>query len=137
VIHVALTNFTVTGIISAVISDSSADVLGDPDVRPVSCTVVFTPSVRQVYSEGHVYHLEAIKARTNTTTGALETIDVSPVKLTANTGIGLPPGELTYTVSFEDVVMPGTKGRKVDLSPFRFAAPTSATTVDLAAVTRL
>lgn len=131
--------FPVVGQIKAAVTDSSTDVGGEPDVRPISCTVIFKPSVPQVYvaADSTVLRLEPIRTRTNTTTGDLETIDESQVELVDNAGLGLQPGELTYLVTFEDVVVPSAKGASVALQQFRFAAPGDGSEVDLGSVVRI
>lgn len=66
----------------------------------------------------------------------LRTIDGNPVKLVANDAvIGLD--ELYYDVVFEDVVYDLQVTAEPLVDGFRFLAPTTAATIDLATVARL
>ena len=125
------TFFPVTAILQALVSDSSADVDGNPDAQFISATVTFTPSVSQVNAEGKVLRLAPIKARTDNVDGVLKTIDGHSVTLVANT-FGITG--MHYTVSFTNVVY--DKGNR-DIPSFSFLAPTTSTAVDLATVQKL
>lgn len=131
----ALTYFPVTAVLKAVVSDTSADVDGAPNIQFISCFVHFTPSVDQVRSStDHViYQLATITARTNPSDGVLKNIDGTAVSLVANT-TELDLDELIYTVSFSNVVY-GEADQEIP--SFAFLAPTTSTTVDLATVERL
>jgi len=129
--------FSVTGVLKAIRTDSN-DAGGDPDTQFISSTVWFTPSVNQVHSavDTTVYRLQPIRARTDVADGVLRTIDGSTVKLVANNAaLGLP--ELFYDCVFTDVVYDTKVTPEPKIDGFRFLAPTTATTIDLATVTRL
>lgn len=133
----ALAFFTVTGLLKAIRSDSP-DAGGDPDTQFISSTVWFIPSVRQVHSAADltVYRLNPLRARTSVEDGVLRTVDENPVKLPANNAaLGLD--ELFYDVHFEDVVYDLRAFPAALVDGFRFLAPTTATTIDLATVPRL
>lgn len=130
----ALTFFSVTGVIKALRTDSD-DEGGDPDVQFVSSTVWFTPSVRQIHSvlDTTIYRLQPLRARTDVSDGVLRTINGDTVKLVANSA-ALDLDELFWDVTFTDVVYDAQPTPLLD--GFRFLSPTSATTVDLATVPR-
>lgn len=125
-----LTYFPVAATLQALISDTSADTDGNPDIQNISATVTFTPSTQQVYADGAVYRLAPIVARTNSEDGVLKTIDGHSVTLVANT-FGIP--DMTYLVEFTNVVY-GKGSREIE--PFRFTAPTTNAAVDLSTVQR-
>ncbi|AID58984.1 hypothetical protein PBI_GAIA_168 [Mycobacterium phage Gaia] len=125
-----LTYFEVTGSLLAIVSDASSDEDGQPQEQPISSTVTFTPSVKEVRAEGKIIRLQPIRART-VETGELVNIDDTTVELLADTfGVGL-----TYRVDFSDVTYDKMRNQRVE--PFRFAAPTDATPVDIATVERV
>jgi hypothetical protein len=131
----ALTYFPVTAILKAVVSDTSGDVDGTPDIQYISCFVHFTPSVNQVYSttDHTMYKLATIRARTNPSDGVLKNIDGTPVSLVANT-TELDIDELTYKVSFTNVVYGEAEQT---IQPFSFVAPIGNTAIDLTTVDRI
>lgn len=129
--------FEVTGTLKAIRSDS-VDAGGDPDVQFISSTVWFHPSVQQVHSvvDTAIYRINSLRARTSVEDGVLRTLDENPVKLPANnSALDLP--ELFWDVTFEDVVYDIKAFPTPVIDGFRFAAPTTATTIDLATVERL
>lgn len=133
----SLTYFTVTGSFKAVISDGSDSANHDPEVQNISGLVLFSPSVSEVVSsaDGVTYRLQPVRGRIEED-GILKTIDSTVgVGLVANTAALGPLEALTYKVEFSNVVY--DKGKERRIEPFRFAAPTSAVTIDLATVTRL
>lgn len=133
----ALTYFTVTGSFKAVISDGSDSANHDPEVQNISGLVLFTPSISEVVStaDGVTYRLQPVRGRIEED-GVLKTIDSTVgVGLVANTAALGPLEALTYKVEFSHVVY--DKGKERLIEPFRFAAPTTATTIDLATVSRL
>lgn len=131
----ALTNFTVTGSYAAIIADS-ADEGSDPDIQGISALVLFTPSVSEVVStaDGLTYRLAPIQCRLEET-GELLTIQGGPVRLTANTAALGPLPSLSYRTDFSHVVYNKLKDQRIE--PFRFEAPTSDVTIDLATVARI
>ncbi len=132
----ALTYFTVTGSFKAVISDGSDSANHDPEVQNISGLVLFTPSISEVVStaDGVTYRLQPVRGRIEED-GVLKTIDSTVgVGLVANTAALGPLEALTYKVEFSHVVFDKGKDRRIE--PFRFAAPTTATTIDLATVAR-
>jgi hypothetical protein len=131
----SLAFFTVTAVLKAIRTDGN-DAGGDPDTQFISSTVWFTPSVLQIHSavDSTVYRLQPIRTRTDVADGVLRTIDGSAVKLVANNS-AIALDELFYDVTFTDVVYDRQPEPVVD--GFRFLAPTSATSVDLATVPRL
>jgi hypothetical protein len=129
-----LTLFPVTGTLKAVVSDAS-DIGGEPDIENISSFVYFTPSVDQIFHtvDEVIYRLVQVRARTNPDLGQVLNIDGTQLSLVANTE-DLDIAEFTYLVTFDHVRFnerPGT------IRPFRFAAPTDATPVDLSTVPRL
>lgn len=133
----ALTYFTVTGSFKAVISDGSDSANHDPEVQNISGLVLFTPSISEVIStaDGVTYRLQPVRGRIEED-GVLKTIDSTVgVGLVANTAALGPLEALTYKVEFSHVVY--DKGKERLIEPFRFAAPASVTTIDLATVSRL
>ncbi|CKH13374.1 hypothetical protein PXH78_33110 [Mycolicibacterium smegmatis] len=132
----ALTYFAVTGTLHALISDSSTDDDGNPDVQYISCFVDFAPSVRQVHSstDNIVYRLQTIRGRTSVDDGELKTIDGNTLTLVANSA-ALDLEALYYTVTFSNVVYDGKRDQVIE--GFRFLAPTDDTAIDLSTVERL
>src|SRR5262245_55630451 len=130
-----LTYFPVTGTIKAVVSDTSADVDGTPDIQNVSSFVYFKPSHTQLYSNtDHVmYRIDVIRARTTPDDGQLKNSDGKQVSHPANTP-ELDVDEHTYTVSFSNVVYAEAPQQ---IKAFKFVAPTDNTPIDLATVARL
>lgn len=131
----ALTNFEVTGTFKAVITDGP-DASSDPDVQNISGSVVFTPSIPEAAVDGVLYRLQPIRARIEED-GILKAID-------STIGVGLPCGDdtegqplhgLTYKVEFTNVVYDRQSNQRIE--PFRFTAPTTATTIDIATVERI
>lgn len=134
----ALTYFSVTATIKAIRTDSAIDVGGDPETQFVSSTVTFSPSVSQVYSatEDAIIRLQPIRGRTDVSDGVLHTVDGSALKLPANSA-ALDVDELFYDVTFSNVVYDLGAQPKAIIDGFRFLAPTTSETIDLATVERL
>ena len=128
----ALSTFGVVGKILAAVPDSSADPGGEPDIRPISCTCVFTPKPHRLRQAGAVTEIRPLTCRTNLDTGEIETIDVSPVSLIDHTGTDVE--HIQYTLSFVSVVVPGAKKAKIDLEPMIFFSPGDGSTIDLGTV---
>lgn len=134
-----LVYFTVTGKFQAIISDASSDEDNQPQVQNISGLVKFTPSAREVASSSlsptTIVRLQPIQGRIEED-GVLKTIDGNTgVKLVANTAALGPLAELSYLVEFTNVVYDKLKDQRIE--PFRFMAPTSSTTIDLATVARI
>jgi hypothetical protein len=130
-----LTYFTVEADYAAATTDG-IDPGNYPDMQGVSALVTFTPNVSEVSTASPAGRLvlAPIVGRLEET-GELHSLDRSPgVSLVANAGIGLQPGQLTYRVEFSRVVYDG--GDRT-LEPFRFVAPATSTTINLATVERL
>ena len=126
-----------SAVLKAVHTDS-VDEGGDPDIQFISSTVWFIPSIKQIHSDVDttIYRLQPIRTRTDVADGVLRTINGDAVKLVANTAaIGV--SELFYDVIFEDVVYDTKVTPEPLIDGFRFLAPTTATTIDLATVPRL
>lgn len=134
----AFVYFTVADTYQAIVSDGS-DEGSEPDLKMISGTVTFTPSVREVLAnidgESRSIELGVIDGRIEED-GVLKTLDSTPgVKLLANTEAIGPLPELTYRVDFTNVVYNRKTNQRIE--PFRFAAATSATTLRLSSVERL
>jgi len=131
----ALTNFTVTGTFKAIITDGS-DEGADPDIQLISGTATFTPSIREAATPDALYRLQPITGRMNED-GILKTLnDDVGVKLTCGDDTeGEPLFGLTYRVDFTNVVYDKQSNQRIE--PFRFTAPTTDTTVDIATVPRI
>lgn len=131
----ALTNFTITGTFKAVISDGS-DEGADPDIQLISGSVTFTPSIQEASTDGALHRLQPIRGRMNED-GILRTIhDDVGVKLTCgDADEGAPLHGLTYRVDFANVVYDKLRNQRIE--SFRFTAPTTATSIDIATVTRV
>ena len=131
----SLTYFPVTGTLRAVVTDTSTDTGGDPNIQNISSFTYFTPSVPQVFDSDDkvIWRLQTIKARTNPDLGQILNIDGTPVTLVANTP-NLDVDTLTYHVHFDHVVY--DEGDRV-ITPFDFTAPTDDTPIDLATVDRI
>lgn len=132
----SLTYFPVTGVFKAVVSDTSHDTGGDPDIQNISSFVYFKPSAAEVHStaDDTTYRLVTIRARTNPSDGALKNIDGTTVTLVANTS-DLEIDDLSYQVTFDNVVYAEKSNQIIDA--FSFLAPTTNTPVDLTTVERL
>lgn len=129
------TNFTVSGEFKAIITDG-ADEGNEPDVQNISALVTFTPSISEAQIGTTTWRLTPLIARTEED-GILKTID-------STEDVALPCGDategnplfgLTYKVEFSKVNYNKLRDQRIE--PFRFAAPTTATSVDLATVERL
>lgn len=134
----AFVYFTVADTYQAIVSDG-ADAGNEPDLKMISGTVTFTPSVREVLAnidgESRSIELGVIDGRIEED-GVLKTLDSTPgVKLLANTEAIGPLPELTYRVDFTNVVYNRKTNQRIE--PFRFAAATSAVTLRLSSVERL
>ncbi|WP_100458488.1 hypothetical protein [Mycobacteroides abscessus] len=134
----AFVYFTVADTYQAIVSDGS-DEGSEPDLKMISGTVTFTPSVREVLAnidgESRSIELGVIDGRIEED-GVLKTLDSTPgVKLLANTEAIGPLPELTYRVDFTNVVYNRKTNQRIE--PFRFAAATSAVTLRLSSVERL
>ena len=131
----ALTHFTITGLFKAVISDSD-DEGTDPDIQLISGTATFTPSIKEATTDGALHRLQPVVGRMNED-GVLRTIhDDAGVKLVCGDDTeGEPLYGLTYRVDYSNVVYDKLRDQRIE--PFRFAAPTTATSIDIASVTRI
>lgn len=130
----APTNFSVTGAFKAIIADGS-DEGNEPDIQNISGSVVFTPSITEATIDGDLYRLQPIRARMNED-GILRTINGDPsVGLTCGGSEGQPLHGLTYRVDYSNVVY--DKQRQQRIEPFRFLAPTTAVSIDIATVPRI
>jgi len=128
----SLTYFTVTGNYLSVAGQEVWDVSASPQQHPMSGTVTFTPIFKKgdaAKTDAAVVVLQPVAAVIKN--GVLYRNGSAGCKLVANTGLNLQ--QLYYHVSFFDVR--AFDGDSVILSPFDFAAPTSATTLDLATLT--
>lgn len=131
----ALTNFTVTGTFKAVISDGD-DEGADPDIQFISGTATFIPSIREALTDGALHRLQPIVGRMNED-GVLRTLndDIGVKLVCADDTEGEPLYGLTYRVDFTHVVYDKQRNQRIE--PFRFAAPTTAASIDIATVTRI
>ncbi|CPT12081.1 Uncharacterised protein [Mycobacteroides abscessus subsp. abscessus] len=134
----AFVYFTVADTYQAIVSDGSDDG-NEPDLKMISGTVTFTPSVKEVLATisdiPTTVRLGPIIGRIEED-GVLKTLDSTPgVKLLANTEAIGPLPELTYRVDFTNVVYNRKTNQRIE--PFRFAAATSAVTLRLSSVERL
>ena len=130
----ALTNFTITGTFKAIVSDG-ADEGADPDIQLVSGTATFTPSIREAAADGAIHRLQPIVGRMND--DVLKTLndDVGVKLVCGDPTEGQPLHGLTYRVDFTNVVY--DKQRQQRIEPFRFAAPTTAVSIDITTVPRI
>ncbi len=128
-------NFTVSGQFKAIITDG-ADAGNEPDVQNISALVTFTPSISEAQIGTTTWRLTPLVARLEGDS-VLRTID-------STEDVGLPCGDdtegeplygLTYKVEFTKVVYNRLSDQRIE--PFRFAAPTTATNIDLATVERI
>ena len=131
----ALTTFTITGTFKAIISDGS-DEGADPDIQLVSGTATFTPSIREAATDGAIHRLQPIIGRMNED-GVLKTLndDVGVKLVCGDPAEGQPLHGLTYRVDYSNVVY--DKQRQQRIEPFRFAAPTTAASIDITTVERI
>lgn len=136
----AITYFTTVLKAIAVIPDGNDASDNEPETQNITALVTFTPSIREaqltIDSALTTVRLEPIIGRLEED-GVLKTLD-------STIGVGLICGDdaegeplygLTYKVEFDKVVYNKQRSQKIE--PFKFLAPTTADTVNLAEVERI
>jgi len=136
----SLTYFNVTATYLAALKDSLYDVDNDPELSPMSGTVVLTPLIDTGDSIPAPTltppaNLWLVPIRAQIKGGKITTNGANGVKLVANTAVLGLSGNLYYRVDYPEGLTAG--GNRYQPDPFTFQAPTTATTVDLVEVTPL
>lgn len=135
-----LVYFTVTGTFLAAVRDSVYDVDNDPELTPMTGSVVLTPLIDSgdslpapTLTPPANLWLVPIKAQIRA--GKITANGATGVKLVANTAVLGLAGNLYYRVDYPEGLTAGGKTYQPD--SFTFQAPLTATTVDLVEVTPL